>query len=189
MSYLCAKTWRSQRLLVLLAPFPCHAARSISTSVAKSLLGLTPNSKPTMKELRFAYFRAAKQCHPDVKTKSVGPHFDEAIEFRRITEAFERLMSSDEVEEKHADLGISKEEELEYREACKNQLGLPAEIVEESKQNPIFRHWLAGNTDAAHYWRSFFSGHGGLAQKLRPPAALIESKWTQSESRRPRRSR
>ena len=39
--------------------------RDISTSAAKSMLGFAKNQRFSVKELREAYFQAAKLCHPD----------------------------------------------------------------------------------------------------------------------------
>jgi hypothetical protein len=123
----------------------------------------------------------AKKCHPDVVSTS------ESLDFLEITDAYEYLLKN-----KHhtsQDYIVSLEEEETYRQACLTILGIPAEIVEESKQNPMFRHWLSGNTDAAQHWRSFFAVHGGLALKLRPPAGFLEggSDTPKSETRRRRR--
>ena len=75
---------------------------------------------------------------------------------------------------------VTVSEEDEYRQACESVLGLSAEIVEESKQNP-------------HYFRVFFAGNGGLAQKLRPPAGYLgrgeEAVVKKSETRRKRPKR
>ncbi len=137
-----------------------------------------------MKELRAAYFDAAKKTHPDAvsstlnatttTTTSTTTSSSSGDDFCRVTEAYERLLDSKEIE---ADWTwkISREEENEYRHACMAVLGIPAEIVEESKQNPMFRHWLGGNTDGAQHWRAFFSVHGGLAQKLQQPIAFLAS--------------
>ena len=122
----------------------------------------------TPKQLRDAYFTAAKLCHPDLnKTKSE----DELTErFLKITEAYEFLQKnkSSEIEEE-IDFSniISKSEEQMYRDACMECLGLDAETVEESKKCILFRDWLKGKTDAAFTWNRFFMSHGGLAPMLR----------------------
>ncbi len=168
--------------------------RVISTSAAKSMLGFAEDQKFSMRELRHAYFEAAKRCHPDVvrQHQSDGNvDNDTALDFKDITEAYEHLLSGDHSslfsKEELANI-ISVSEDDEYRQACHAMLGLSAEIVEESKQNPMFRRWLTGNTDAAHHWRSFFAAHGGLAQKLRPPAGYLgqggERAVIKSETRR-----
>merc|ERR1712127_1029398 len=92
-----------------------------------------------------------------------------------ITEAYEHLLNGDHLQSSKEEMAniVTTTEEEDYRQACQIILGLPAEIVEESKQNPMFRKWLVGNTDAAHHWRVFFAAHGGLAQKLRPPAGYL----------------
>ena len=167
--------------------------RSISTSAAKSMLGFSDDEKFTVRELRHAYFEAAKRHHPDVAQQQADDA-DCALDFRQITEAYEHLLSGDHIQQNNEEelqniVTISEEEE--YRQACQSILGLPAEIVEESKQNPMFRKWLMGNTDAAHHWRVFFAGHGGLAQKLRPPAGYLgrgkEEVVRKSDTRRKRR--
>lgn len=148
--------------------------RSIITTpnAAKALLGINQEIKPTVKELRHAYFEMAKKCHPDVQEKS-GEDVD-VIDFLELTEAYEYLLHNKNHHRQDGNIVISLEEEEVYRQACLSVLGIPAEIVEESKQNPMFRHWLGGNTDGAQHWRSFLAVHGGLAQRLRPPAGLIE---------------
>ena len=172
--------------------FPLHLSlaqrRSITTKAAKSLLGFTNECKPTVKELRQAYFEAAKQCHPDMQKQQEDDNSDDTIlDFRDITEAYEHLLNGNHTSGMEH-FNISIQEEKHYRQACLTILGIPAEIVEESKQNPMFRHWLGGNTDGAQHWRAFFSANGGLAQKLRPPAGYIESaaERPKSESRRRR---
>mmetsp|Transcript_14958 Transcript_14958/g.29895 ORF Transcript_14958/g.29895 Transcript_14958/m.29895 type:complete len:187 (-) Transcript_14958:102-662(-) len=163
----------------LLTHASCSMARglsTISTAKARALLGLTECSEPTLKELRIAYFQAAKRSHPDSSSSS---SLDAGQEFRRITNAYELLLGSGDLEnsfQEQATHLISEREEENYRKACLAVLGIPAEIVEESKQNPMFREWLAGNTDGAIWWRMFFSNNGGLAQKLRPPTQLLTGK-------------
>jgi curved DNA-binding protein CbpA len=158
--------------------------RSISTiSTAKRLLGFSQAYKPTMQELRKAYFEAAKRTHPDMVQKN-----EEGMGFREVTEAYEQLLSSKEVETS-PDLGITQEEEELYRQACTQVLGISADIVEESKRNPMFRLWLGGNTDGAQHWRAFFAVHGGLAQKIRPPSGYLNAgaETPRFETRRPRK--
>ena len=160
--------------------------RFVTTQSAKSLLGLQVDKKPTIQELRSAYFEMAKRCHPDMH-EICGD-----VDFLELTEAYEYLLHNKQqhqTQDYNHNNCISKEEEEDYRQACLNVLGLPAEIVEESKQNPMFRHWLTGNTDGAQHWRSFFAVHGGLAQKLRPPAGYLEGKVSKSQSRRKKRKR
>jgi hypothetical protein len=150
--------------------------RGISTTTAKELLGFPPNHRPTMRELRVAYFEAAKKTHPDVVVAVSGNNSHSGgIDFIQVTRAYEKLLDSRDFENDDATWKISQNEQDEYRKACQAFLGIPAEIVEESKKNPMFRHWLDGNTDGAQHWRSFFSVHGGLAQKLQTPSAYLES--------------
>jgi len=196
--------------------------RGITISAAKELLGFPPHHRPTMRELRSAYFEAAKQTHPDLvaaktsSTTEVGTdqknddnnndntnndsmmntkkqYRHKGIDFIQVTVAYERLLDSKEFDHDET-WKISQEEEDEYRRACEAVLGIPAEIVEESKKNPMFRHWLDGNTDGAQHWRAFFSNHGGLAQKLHIPIAYIESRHHQEDlmirfESRPKRKR
>jgi hypothetical protein len=168
--------------------------RGISTSAAKSMLGFADDETFSIRELRHAYFEAAKRCHPDVvRSQQSGEKedTDSSQDFRDITDAYEHLLGGDHnsqySKEEMANI-VSLSEDEEYRQACRAQLGLPAEIVEESKKNPMFRRWLMGNTDAAYHWRSFFAAHGGLVQKLRPPAGYLghggERALMKSETRR-----
>lgn len=170
-----------------------HRCNNISTTAAKSMLGFSDDKRPSIRELRNAYFVAAKRCHPDVvNQQSDGEEDDTSLDFRDITIAYEHLLNGDHIDYKpeEADNIVTRNEEEEYRDACKTMLGLPAEIVEESKQNPMFRKWLTGNTDAALIWRSFFAANGGLAQKLRPPAGYLgrgkEAVVRKSDTRRKR---
>ena len=153
----------------------------VTTSKAKSILGLV-DSKPTVQQLRHAYFEAAKLCHPDVKQD------DHKLDFRDLTEAYDHLMNGGHISQGE---DIPRDEEDEYRSACMEILGIRAEIVEESKQNPMFLKWLSGNTDGAQYWRNFFAANGGLAPKLRPLdgylASNVNTSRNASESRRRRR--
>lgn len=110
-----------------------------------------------------------------------GPHDqdlsssrDNDLDFVEITEAYEYLLNNGHASVAEGAELVSVEEENEYRAACHEVLGINAEIVEESKLNPMFRHWLEGNTDGAQHWRSFLAAHGGLAQKLRPLAGYLD---------------
>ena len=154
------------------------------------MLGFAEDQNFSIRELRHAYFEAAKRCHPDV----VRQHQSDGnadIDFKDITEAYEHLLSGDhksQFSKEELTNIITVSEDEDYRQACHTVLGLSAEIVEESKQNPMFRRWLTGNTDAAHHWRVFLAAHGGLAQKLRPPAGYLgqggERAVMKSETRR-----
>lgn len=186
--------------------FSCH--RFISTSAAKSILGFSDDQQFSIRELRHAYFQAAKRHHPDVVRQQMDERDGNTngngatIDFRDITEAYEILLNcpdhhipfNSKTRDDEMENIITIDEDEEYRQACQSQLGLPAEIVEESKRNPMFRKWLLGNTDAAHLWRVFLAANGGLAQKLRPIAGYlgkgdsVEGELKKSETRR-RRSR
>jgi DnaJ domain len=152
--------------------------RRISTETAMRMLGFPNNTNAKqldIREVRTAYLELAKRTHPDLQNRETA---DTSVDFRDITEAYEHLLKCEISKNGDPTLMIadiiSKEEENLYRQACLNLLGIPAEIVEESKHNPMFRHWLGGNTDGAQHWRAFFAVHGGLAQKLRTPVAYLE---------------
>ena len=167
------------------------------TTMSEQLLGLRKEDNEngnyqnhslqyTMKELRTAYFQAAKQCHPDsqssyrqpttattTSTALVSSDATAEERFIMVTNAYEYLrqqlsaVATKENDDDSDDTLTDVEEEEQYRRACLEYLGQPAEIVEESKRCPIFRQWLFGRTDAAFYWQSFFMLHGGLAPQLR----------------------
>jgi len=154
----------------------CHPQkRLISSQAARALLGLPPTKRKsasatslTLKELRHAYFAAAKKCHPDVVQANNNDNGSLSLDFLQLTRAYELLQGEITQNPDFIIQSISTDEEEEFREACQKVLGIKAEIVEECKQNPMFRKWLIGRTDAAAYWQSFFTQHGGLAPKLRP---------------------
>ena len=156
-------------------------------SAALDMLGLRERSTEetiTAKVLRLAYYQAAKECHPDVasgrKNKQSGNNEDAAEQFRLVTEAYELLLLQQEQHQKQRNnSGIddasvldlddfTPHSEADYREACLQWLGQPAEVVEESKRCPVFRQWLSGRTDSAYYWNMFLMLHGGLAPRLLP---------------------
>jgi len=113
------------------------------------------------KQLRDAFFQAAKRCHPDVHNKggtnnsnntdTTTPR-EAAQMFLDVTEAYEFLLASttnatsaaEQEEEGGGAFTIPKEEEMEYREACELWLGIPAEVVEETKKNVfVFEWWIS----------------------------------------------
>lgn len=168
-----------------------HQQRFLTNQDAVGILNLG-HMRITPTVLRTAYLQAAKACHPDTSRNTEHSKQEAAEQFRLVTQAYELLLRG-KLETSDNDYGITLEEEAMFRKACQERLGLPAEIVEESKQCPAFRQWLDGKTDAAHYWRIFFIQHGGLAPKLRPPAAgLLESseevKKSATRRRRPSQS-
>ena len=170
-----------------------HARRNLTLQSAERLLGLTDNPRYTPRELRDAYFDAAKSCHPDstheAKTKRSLAPIDAARHFLEVTEAYELLRSGRNASFESDANFVTKSEEQEFREACKEWLGLDAETVEESKRCPLFREWLQGGTDAACHWNNFFFLNGGLVPKLRPAAALIGEGSTRSSGPNRRRRR
>ena len=144
-------------------------SRYISTHADLKLLGLSKHDEHNLniKELRQAYFAAAKLCHPDMQQENGADSKPGHDEFLRVTAAYERLSQSlSNGPSSSSNIIIDADEEADFRAACDLQLGVPAEIVEECKRSPIFRRWLAGRTDAAHTWRNFLTQNGGLAPKL-----------------------
>ena len=165
------------------------ARRHLTLLSAERLLDLTDNPRYTARELRDAYFDAAKSCHPDSTheakaRKSLAP-VDAARHFLKVTEAYELLRSGKNASFQTDANFVTKSEEQEFRDACKEWLGLDAETVEESKRCPLFRRWLQGGTDAACHWNNFFFLNGGLVPKMRPPAALIGEGSSSSRSTGP----
>lgn len=155
-----------------------------SHRAAKELLGLPlMQGTPTPKELRVAYFKAAKRCHPDLQQQESR---DLVELFHQITNAYELLQKTTTTTTTNVDAGITEEEEITFRIACKEQLGLTAETVEESKRNPMFREWLQGKTDAAYFWQNFLANHGGLAPMLRLKPQLEASASARTLRRRKR---
>ena len=142
---------------------------------AKELLGLPlqQGTPPTPKEIRAAYFTAAKRCHPDLQRQS---NRDLVELFHQMTNAYELLLqNATPTTTADNDVGITDDEEATFRVACREQLGLTAETVEESKRNPMFREWLQGKTDAAYFWQNFLANYGGLAPMVRPKPQLEAS--------------
>ena len=137
---------------------------SISTESARKILGLSlsPSSSSSaisMKELRVAYFKASKACHPDTQFGK-NTYQDATLQFLAVTEAYEQLkhLTTSTTNTITSEVIISKTEEEEFREACQEWLGISAEIVEESKQCPIFREWLKGKvrSDCTIFFPKFY---------------------------------
>eukprot|EP00816_Leptocylindrus_hargravesii_P004310 CAMPEP_0196811684 /NCGR_PEP_ID=MMETSP1362-20130617/19907_1 /TAXON_ID=163516 /ORGANISM="Leptocylindrus danicus, Strain CCMP1856" /LENGTH=199 /DNA_ID=CAMNT_0042187059 /DNA_START=62 /DNA_END=661 /DNA_ORIENTATION=+ len=154
------------------------------------------------KQLRLAYFQAAKMCHPDTidadngslpgsaVDKKAARRQESANQFMRVTEAYEFLLSRINPSKKYSasDL-VSEKEEGEFRRNCQDWLGIPADVVEESKRCPLFREWLKGNTDAAHHWKIFLMQNGGLAPRLRATVLVEAGEEGPGATSRRRRSR
>ena len=154
----------------------------------------------SMGMLRNAYFQAAKECHPDSSKSCQSMSEAELNErFIQITEAYELLqknLSSMGQTEGNEGTKMDVEEEVNYitktqeqnfRESCREVLGLDAETVEESKRCPLFREWLKGRTDAAFYWNTFFMLNGGLAPMLNTQKTMRISEGTGKVKRRRRK--
>jgi hypothetical protein len=162
---------------------------SLTVNTALKLLKLSQRkSRYSPKELRDAYFTAAKYCHPDSSSAKINANeYDEeekqkeclTNQFHAITEAYE-LLQNKKLEKTHASSPssssqdydhdhdyITKSEEENFRQACQEFLGVDADIVEESKRCPLFREWLKGRTVDAFLWNLFLMRHGGLAPMLR----------------------
>ena len=151
-------------------------------SPSKNVSESAETDKLSMTELRQAYFAAAKQCHPDLHHHHQQPRNGDnskrdGSDFLLLTQAYELLQREIiGVESKTDDFFdsiITVSEEEAFRRMCQAQLGIPADIVEECKSNPMFRQWLQGKTDAAMHWRSFLMQNGGLAPKLRSRAGWL----------------
>lgn len=191
-----------------------HSKTTTATTVATAAAALdlldlqergrTAKDSITARELRTAYYRAAKECHPDSPSNKKKKKFkdeDASERFRRVTEAYELLQQQSKSGEDDQfiddDSFVEQQQsEADYRAACLEWLGQPAEVVEESKRCPAFRQWLSGRTDAAHYWNNFFMLHGGLAPRLLPRQLGMKSSKANAAAttvptleQRPRRKR
>jgi len=170
-----------------LSLFSTSSSASSSTSTFRSaLVTLNLNKKPdfSRKDLRNAYFTAAKLCHPDSQQKKKNCNDDDddnyfVQRFLRLTEAYELLQKSKQIstfnqddDEMYKHCFITKSEEQYFREACSQYLGVDAETVEESKKCVVFRDWLKGRTVSAFHWNFFLMSHGGLAPMLRQKKTL-----------------
>ena len=162
---------------------------------ARKLLGIPKHQKQhhmTSKDLRLIYLEAAKKCHPDMAQQDTDEEDHDTRadkrDFKEVTEAYELLQrytvrssrrntagNANGQADDDAYMGITERDEQDFRVACENFLGVPAEAVEESKKSPIFRAWLEGHNAQAQLWRNFFALHGGLAPMLRPVAGELDS--------------
>ena len=204
---------RSSRMAILYDS--SSSRRRITTDEARTILGL-PSSKSssslsptkklestlastyqtaplTIQDVRQAYFKAAKACHPDVVRNHTTDHPNRARiqdatqsqinlssqSFRRIHLAYEVLRNEFKKDSHNTftetSTSFTMDKQTEYRKACWELLGIPAEIVEECKRDSKFRQWLRGTTDAAGYWRNFLTMYGGLQPILDVPTAYLHS--------------
>ena len=165
--------------------FFSSTASSSSINSALDLLNLKRGFSP--RDLRDAYFSAAKKCHPDSQTVHTNIPVDGDAKkkqelsnmFLEVSEAYDLLQTCSIDKEgvttgingKSSDIDgmelITKSEEQYFREACREYLGVDAETVEESKRCPIFREWLKGKSIDAFHWNLFLMKHGGLSPMLR----------------------
>ena len=162
-----------------------------STQIKIALRRLSLSKGFSTKELRDAYFDAAKQCHPDSHSSSkditIKNKPDEEEDetkaqltdmFLEITDAYEllrqypggnltqtQLTQLQQQEYDNMDI-MPKSQRQYYREAVKEALGIDAEILEESKKCPMFREWLKGRSHMAFHFNLFLMRHGGLAPML-----------------------
>jgi hypothetical protein len=186
------------------------AVTSRKINSALRILSLSQGFQP--KDLRDAYFDAAKKCHPDSHSSLHSIRVEHAANgdgddrrraklssmFLEITEAYELLRkypggyvnssskkSSFSVDEQDVEYDfISKTEEQHYREAVQEALGIDAEALEESKRCPMFREWLKGKSHMAFHFNLFLMRHGGLAPMLGRKKVV---KLTDGPSRRRKR--
>jgi len=179
---------------------------------ALQILSLSQGFNP--KDLRDAYFNAAKKCHPDSHSSAIqasnhilGKNTNKIMSdeekriklssmFLEITEAYELLRkypggtihpsskSSSTITQDMEYEFISKTEEQHYREAVRESLGIDAEALEESKRCPMFREWLKGKSHMAYHFNLFLMRHGGLAPMLGDKKVM---KLTDGPSRRRRK--
>ncbi len=178
------------------------SSKTLSINNALKLLNLSYHQNKynyTLKELRDAYFTAAKLCHPDSPNAKydddnhiniIDNDDDNHEEYKKeyLTNKFHTITNAYELLQTHAkrtncntttthkhdhdDSIITKSEEEDYKQACLEFLGVDAEIVEESKRCPLFREWLKGRTVDAFLWNLFLMKHGGLAPMLRRKKVL-----------------
>lgn len=160
--------WRPRAALGA-APYLVRSprARCVSTTAARTLLGLPEAFTP--RQLRDAYFEAARSSHPDAVCDDADD-LPSARAFIAISEAYEKLRGVP-GEGEHDPSVVTGSEEDEFRALCLVELGVTADAVEEAKRCPMFRIWLQNssrNNDYANHWRRFLAMNGGLAPRLAP---------------------
>mgnify|MGYP006145266917 CR=1 FL=1 len=151
-----------------------HTTRStyakMSSSAARARLEIEESQRSlSSMELRNFYLAASKKNHPDVSPTATS------ADFVAVCDAFELLAA--EIDDSGGDgasiirdaaIYMDADEEVVYREACLDVLGLDAEKVEESKADQHFRLWLAGDTYSTGVWNQFLAYNGGFVpRKLR----------------------
>ena len=137
------------------------ASRTISVAAARARLGLVEGF--SARQLRDAYFMAARSAHPD--TTTAGTDASEASRaFIAISDAYQMLRAGSGAEDP---VDARKEEaEEDFRAACQSWLGCDALLVEEAKRCPIFREW------PGEYGRCpAVAGVSSLARRPRAPRA------------------
>ena len=130
---------------------------------AQTKLGLS-NAPTNLDQLRHAYVKAVKQCHPDLHHHNPDK-MKFTIKFHQVQESYELLLMSfrasssnshrTDLRDRDADADDWDVSEEHYRWACQEWLGIAAEKVEDSLRCPMFQQWLGGRSDAAAHWRSF----------------------------------
>ncbi len=184
MNFISSSSFRTFQLTTRIATKHFIKDTHLSTSssppsasyITASLKILSLNKNFTIRELRDAYFDAAKQCHPDTlsakEEDSDNLKTQASNQFLQITEAYEALQiyanhgRQDNTKELDLDFIITKTDEEYYREAVYETLGIDADVLEESKKCPMFRIWLKGGSHTAFHYNMFLMRHGGLAQML-----------------------
>ena len=168
-----AMRWRAALGAAPLYLVRISRARCISTTAARSLLGLPEVFTP--RQLRDAYFEAARSSHPDAVCDADADDdapLASARSFIAVSEAYEKLRG---VPGEHDPSVVTGSEEDEFRSLCLVELGVTADAVEEAKRCPMFRIWLQNssrNNDYANHWRRFLAMNGGLAPRLAPRTML-----------------
>jgi len=179
---------RAAPVLIRRCNSDANRKRYLTLDSAKQMLGLKNYDSLTTKQVRHAYFRIAKGCHPDLQDAAENNGQKNNSDFIKLTEAYETLVDFQQNGGDPFDVSIiSMEEERRYREACEDWLGLSAEIVEESKKCSMFRDWLADRNHNTYRWKVFFAANGGLAPKLRPKPLLENNNEPKPLRRRRRR--
>jgi len=151
---------------------------------AQRVLGLHEGGNYTGTQLRDAYYSSAKKCHPDlINSDDCSDIARAAHDFMRLSEAYEYLSKSN---PRNSFVQQVQSQEDDFRRACEDWLGVSPEVVEESKQCPMFRAWLLKGGKSAQTWLNFFRMHGGLAPQLCPKVGISAGE-VQDSNKQPKR--